>query len=189
VSDALPDSESPPGWRDDIPALPDDSRIDVFDATDERLVLHIRPGNRRTTCMGWGVLASIIFVCYLSQPHVFAEFQGRPKFYLYFAGFWFITIWGLAYWARLQFERTTLLVEHRRVVIQRTLFGWKRIEEVPFGDEPPWALLVDSFRGHFAPKHLVGIGRVTFGRMLTDAEKRWLVIRMNRFLHPGEESE
>src|SRR5262245_38485546 len=102
--------------------------------------------------MGWGVLASIIFVCYLSQPPVFAEFQGRPRFYLYFAGLWFITISGLAYWARLQCERTTLLIEHRRVVIQRVLFGWKRIEEVSFGDEPPWALLVDSFRGHFAPR-------------------------------------
>jgi hypothetical protein len=184
---------------DEIPSLPGQSRIELVESTDERLVLDIRPGNERTTRMGWGVLVGVIFVCYLSQPHVLAHFRrgqvpdlSRLKLYLYFAGCWVIVVWGLAYWVRLHFEFTRLLIERDRVVVERVLFGWTRMEEVTFATAP-CALILDSFRGKFFPNHLVGIVgqnvRVTFGRMLTDIEKEWLVTRINRFFHAGKPSE
>ena len=196
MSAAIQDSERKSRLRDGLPALPDESRIDLAETTDERLVLHIRPGNRRTTRMGRHVLASIIFVCFVSRPEVLGLFQrgqvadlSRVKFYLYFWGLWVIVVWGLAYWVRLQFEHTTLLIERDRIVVERTLFGWTRIEEATFATAP-WALVLDSFRGKFFPNELVGIVgqnvRVTFGRMLTDTEKVWLVTRINRFFHAGD---
>jgi hypothetical protein len=184
--------------NDEIPSLPAQSRIELVELTDERLVLDIHPGNERTARMGWGVLVGVIFVCYLS-PHVFAHFQrgqvpdlSRLKFYLYFGGCWVIVVWGVAYWVRLQFECTRLLIEHDRIAVERVLFGWTRSEEVTFATAP-CALKLESFRGKFFPNDLVGIVgqnvRVTFGRMLTDTEKGWLIARINIFLRAGEPSE
>ncbi len=198
VADAS-DFERTSGLSDETPSPPAQSRIELVESTGERLVLEIQPGNGRTTRMGWAVLAGVIFVCYLSQPHLFPNFKpgqaadlSRAKFYLYFAASWVIVVWGVAYWARLQFECTRLLIERDRVAVERVLFGWTRSEEVTFATAP-CALVLEAFRGKFFPNQIVGIVgpniRVTFGRMLTDTEKEWLVRRINRFFRAGEPSE
>jgi len=190
--------------HDDIAALPDDSRIELVESTDDRLVINLQTGGARITRMGGAVIAYVIFVCYISQPQVLGHVlraRAPPDLTLMKAYFilglsWVMAVWLLVLWTRLQFEHTTLLLEHDRLVVERILFGWSRIEDFTF-KTAPCALLGEAYRGYYSRtphyRTMVTIQgqdvRVRFGRYLTDAEKDWLIGRINRFLRAKEPSE
>jgi hypothetical protein len=175
------------------PSLPDESRIEIIEATDERLLLHI-PGGLATSRLGWAVLAINGIMCFYSTPGVIEHLERRrgalppPLITLFLSMGWAFAIGLSLYWVRMRFERTTLLVEHGRLVIQRILFGWKRIAELVLGADSR-AELVEAYQGKSDPVHRIEIvgtnARVKFGTPLSEREKAWVVERINRFLGTG----
>ena len=183
-----------PGVPDDFPALPDGSRIEIVEATDDRLVIHIPAGGQHAARQGWAALVLSGVMIYASQPGVIADFQRQralPQFSvnLCLAIGWTVCIGMALYWLRMRFERSTLLVEIGRVVMRQIIFGWTRTTAITLGADSR-AGVVEAYQGQNHPVHRIEIsgadGRVKFGTPLSEREKGWLVDCINAFLDTAQ---
>jgi hypothetical protein len=186
------DWTDPPEAPASKPALPG-SRIEVVEQNRNRLVLYIPGGGPNASSIGcfaflWnGVVLAVTggFAAAAMQPN------GPPWFvFLFLLLFWAVGL-GMAYWAiKLRHERTMLLVEPTRAVIQRTLFNRVRTDETELAESSS-AGLVEAYRQNDDPVfaiHIRGPGRtLKFGTALSDGEKDWIIGRINTVLGvPGE---
>lgn len=174
------------------PALPG-SRVEVVENTGGRLVLFIPGGGPNATSVGCFAFLWNGVVLAVTGGFAAAAMQlnGPPWFaFLFLSPFWAVGL-GMAYWAiKLRHERTMLLVEPARAVIQRTLFNRVRTDETELA-EGSSAGLVEAYRQNDDPVfaiHIRGAGRtLKFGTTLSDGEKDWIVGRINTVLGiPGE---
>jgi len=177
-----------------LPPLPAKSRIDVIEATPHRKLFYIPAGGKRTTSLGWFVLLwnSImlpITAAVLHEHFIAGKAQESAYIMFPFLGVFLLVGFGMGYWwLRMRFERTILLLEKGRLVVQRILFGRKRLEEARLNDESR-AELAEAYTENERPVYSVavrGIDRtVKFGTPLSDEEKDWLVRQINEHLGQG----
>jgi len=173
-----------------LPALPEKSRITIAEATDERLVIYIPGGGKPAMSLGCFAIAWNGFMCVFTPPWFIGMFQagnnGPGLFIIPFLGiFWAVGL-GMAWFAvKMRFERTFLLLDRDRLVVQRVLFNRKRTIETALTPASR-AALVESYKQNDQPVYHIEVpGKdraAKFGTALSDAEKDWVVDRINEFL-------
>jgi uncharacterized Zn-finger protein len=179
----------------ELPRLPPGSQIKVVDAADDRLVLYIPGGGKSATGLGCFALMWNGFMCLFTPPWLIGMFQGggndAPPLLVIipFLGlFWAVGLGMAWFWMKMKYQRTFMLLDRDRLVIQRLLFNHKRIEET-FLTADSRAALVESYQKNDNPVYRIevqgSIRAAKFGTGLADAEKDWLVDRINDFLGRG----
>ncbi|MCX7421825.1 MAG: hypothetical protein NT013_20060 [Planctomycetia bacterium] len=69
--------------------------------------------------------------------------------------------------------------------MKRTIFSWRRVQRIKLGSTPTVQLVVTDWSGSTPQPTLCVKGsddEARFGTMLSDDEKRWLVMRLRAFL-------
>lgn len=179
--------------RQDLPSLPAKSRITIVEASAERLVFYVPGGGAASGGIGCFALVWNGFMVAFTSIILTSGGQGAgnnptPELGLiaFLSLFWAVGL-GMAYfWMRLKFERTFLLLERQRIVLQKVLFSRKRVEETILTTASR-AELVESYKQNDRPVYRIEVQgqdrAVKFGTSLSDAEKDWLVDRINEFLN------
>ena len=167
---------------------PAGSRIEVYEASDERLVVLVPPGGKEARGLGcfatmWNLFMVVFTTIWVSAgPLDFGPLA-------FIALFWLIGIGLLIGWLKLKYERTLLLVEPSRVVVQHILFGCKQQQETELFSKSR-ATLAEAYSQNDVPVYSVAINgkdrTIRFGTSLTNGEKDWLVDRINALIAPGE---
>jgi hypothetical protein len=171
---------------------PADSRVEVVESGPERLVLHLPPGGGSTSGLGCFAIAwngfMVLFTSMFVGIGFFAENGGDgPPLFVWgmIALFWTIGIGMAIYWLRMKLQRTYILLERDRLVVQNQIFGKKTTIEADLGDDAR-ARLVEAYSVNDVPVHTVqvrGVSRtVKFGTRLSEGEKHWLVATLNQRL-------
>jgi len=174
-----------------LPPVPDKSRIKVIEANSNRLVIYIPGGGKQTAGTGCFAAAWLGFMCLFTPPWVFGMFQkgndAPPLYFIIpFLGlFWAIGL-GMAFlWLKMKYQRSFLLLQRDRLVLQKVLFNRKSVTETPLTPESR-AELVESYQQNDVPVYRIEVQGQTrpakFGIPLSDPEKDWLVDRINEFL-------
>jgi uncharacterized Zn finger protein (UPF0148 family) len=175
-----------------LPPLPKKSAIAVVESTPDRLVLFIPGGNKQSA--GFGLFAVLwngfmsVFTILMTTAILNDKGGDAPPLAVlipFLSLFWGIGL-GLAFfWLKFNFERTIILLDRDRIVIQKTFFGRKRLDETSLGPKSR-AELVESYRQNDIPVDRVEVrgdsGTAKFGTALGEQEKNWLVDRINEFL-------
>lgn len=169
------------------PTLPPGSGIQLIAADGSRELLFIPGSGKQARSIGcfallWtGVTAAVTAGLAVGAAHDPAIW---PAF-LFLSVFWLVGLGMIFWWITLHFTRTHLLLERDRLVLQKILFHRKSIEQTALGPEAR-ADLVEAYQQNHVPVYRVEVsGRdraVKFGTALSQAEKEWLVRRINRFL-------
>jgi uncharacterized Zn finger protein (UPF0148 family) len=175
-----------------LPGLPAGSQIKVVEATEDRLVLYIPGGGKSANALAFFAALWNGFMLLFTGIALGGALHGKgidapPLLGLVaFLGlFWAVGL-GLAfYWMKLKYERTFLLVDRDRLVVKRVLFKRNRVDETALASDSR-AALVESYQQNDCPVYRVEVqgpgGKAKFGTSLADAEKDWLVDRINDFL-------
>lgn len=178
-----------------LPALPPGSQIKVVEATDDRLVLYVPGGGKQARGLGCFAIFWNGFMCLFTPMMLVGVLQGGGNdappvlgLVAFLGLFWAVGL-GMAWFAvKFKYERTFLLVDRDRLVVQRVLFSRKRIEATDL-EADSRAALVESYQQNDNPVYRVevqGTNRAAkFGTSLGDPEKDWLVDRLNDFLGRG----
>ena len=175
-----------------FPPLPEKSRIKVVEASDDRLVLYLPGGSKQAAGLGCFAAMWIGFMCVFTPPWFLGALQGpgnNPPPTLALIGFlglfWTIGLGMAWFWAKMKYERTFLLLERHRLVVQKVLFNRKRIQETTLMPDSR-ADLVEAYQQNDTPVYRIevrGQNRpAKFGTALADDEKDWIVDRINDFL-------
>jgi hypothetical protein len=176
-----------------LPPVPTGSRIRVVESTADRLVLFIPAGGKNVIGLGCFALVWNLFMAVFTSLWIFGSVRGGnqndPKSALVivpvFSLFWVVGAAMAWFWLRARFERTFLLLDHGRIVIQQILLGRKRLKETALGAASR-AALVESYQQNDRPVYRIEVtgvsGVAKFGTVLGDDEKDWLVDRINEFL-------
>jgi len=169
--------------------LPLESRIEVIEAGEQRLVLHIPATGKRTKSLGRFVAFWLVFMCLFTPPWFIGigKGNGPPMLFIvpFLTLFWMVGFGLLYVWACMRYTRTLLLLERDRLAIQNQFFNRKRNIETGLTHDSR-AQLVESYRVNDEPIYSVVInGRDDvgkFGAALSRPEKDWLVHTINAFL-------
>jgi hypothetical protein len=176
-----------------LPPVPAGSAIRVVESTADRLVLFIPAGGKNVAGLGCFALAWNLFMAVFTTGWIFGSVRGanqnNPPSPLVivpvFSLFWVVGGAMAWFWLRARFERTFLLLDRERIVIQRILLGRKRLAETALGTASR-AALVESYQQNDRPVYRVEVtgdrGAAKFGTPLGADEKDWLVDRINEFL-------
>ncbi len=188
-------STEPAGERRELPAVPSKSGIRIVESSAERIVLYIPGGGAAARGIGCFAFFWNTFMVVFTLAMVFGGIQGGNQNGLSILGvaaflslFWAVGLGMAWFWMRMKFERTFLLVERQRLVLQKVLFSRKRVDETVLTRESR-AELVESYQQNEQPVYRIEVQgqerAVKFGTSLSDAEKDWLVDRLNDFLATG----
>jgi hypothetical protein len=196
VPGEMPDAAETPPTGESTRALapvPAGSRIRIVESTADRLVLFIPPGGKNLIGLGFFALVWNLFLTVFTSLWIVGAVRGvnqGPKAPLveiipFFGLFWAAGLGMGWFWLRGRFERTFLLLDRERIVIQRILLGRKRLDETALGTAPR-AALVESYQQNDKPVNRVEVTGANkaakFGTALGDDEKDWLVDWINDFL-------
>lgn len=180
-----------------LPLLPEKSLIEVIEATPQRRVFYIHGGwscGIAFFAIFWNLITGVVSGGFLFGMFAGDGFPGgwpiRIGIFAFFSIFWAVGIGMIVWWVKSAFERLFVMIEPDRVVIQRTLFGYKRIAETTL-DDSSRAELIESYSENDNPVYrieITGIDRTAkFGTALSPEEKDWLVDQINEFLRPTGE--
>jgi hypothetical protein len=171
-----------------IKAPPQGSRIEIIEADNQRLMISIPPGGRRSRSLGcfavvWNLISVTVFTVFLfaglNQPDFPPVVVLIPGFFL------LIGAVMVMFWIRMRFQRGYLYLEPTRAVMQTILFNRKKNREVTL-DEASQAELVVSYTENESPVHRVDLkgvgGTLGFGTSLERNAKDWYVATLNTFL-------
>ncbi|HSG72216.1 MAG TPA: hypothetical protein VLA12_17500 [Planctomycetaceae bacterium] len=164
------------------------SRIEIIEADDNRLMLSLPPGGRRSSSLGcfalvWTSFSSAIAVAMVAGVIAEDEF---PVAALAIPGlFVLIGIVMTVIWIRMKYTRGYLFLEPHRAVMQTILFNRKKNIEIEL-DESSFAQLVISYKENDVPVYRVelqGVGKsLSFGTAWERDAKDWYVDTLNSFL-------
>lgn len=167
--------------------------LDIVDQSDDRLVIHIPPQSSSVTrglggfAVAWTVFSSVVSTVFLfvrGQPQ-----QGDLPTLALLVPLLFVAIGlGMLYaWARMRHSRVFVLVDPARVAIQRLFLGRKRETEMAVGPVTH-ATLVEAYSVNEVPVHAIavrsGSEKLQFGTGLSEADKQWVVDRINAIVCP-----
>jgi hypothetical protein len=169
--------------------LPPSSRVQIVESNENRQVIFIPEGGKRSKGIGCFALIWNGIVGVVSTGIILAG--GDDEMPLHFvipfmSLFWLVGLGMLYWWLKMRFTRTTLLLEPKRIVIQRIFLGRKSITETDLNSDSHAALLV-AYEENDVPVYTVAIEGVDstakFGTRLTREEKEWFVENINSFLN------
>ncbi len=177
--------------RADLP-LPPKSRIEVVESTPDRRVIFVPAGGKGTGAIGFFAAVWNGFMLLFTSAVLLAGNQANqknaPPWYVIvpFLGlFWSVGLGFLYFWIRMKFTRTFLLLESDRLIVQRLLFGRRKMTETFVGPETHASLTV-SYEQNEQPVYCIEINGTNrtekFGVALSDREKNWFVDSINNFL-------
>lgn len=178
----------------ELPAVPGKSRIQVVESTADRLVIYVPGGGKQSAGLGCFALFWNLFMCIFTPPWFIFDGKGDngpPMLFLIpFLGLFWVVGLGMAYfWLKMKYERTFVLLEKERLVVQKILFNRKKVATTMLGPDSR-AALVESYSQNDVPVYRVEVngtdGAAKFGTALADDEKDWLVDRINEFLGVAE---
>ncbi|MCY2967139.1 MAG: hypothetical protein NT069_26460 [Planctomycetota bacterium] len=172
-------------------APPTNSALRVIESTDEKLVVYL-PASRSAKGLGWFALAwngLMAFITTMMVSAVFfgaGKFEGSPLLGIAVVGlFWAVGL-GLGYLAlKMRYERTFLYVDRQRAVVQKMLFGRQKRHVSEIAEGTHAALEVSHSQNDVPVYRVVILGgsqKLQFGSALSDADKDWLVDRINEQL-------
>ena len=167
---------------------PAGSRIEIHESSGERLVVFMPPGGKEARGLGcFATRWNLFMVAFTAMWVSFGPLDFDTLAFI--ALFWLIGIGLLIGWLKLKYERTLLLVEPSRVVVQHILFGRKRQKETELYSKSR-ATLAEAYSQNDVPVYCVAIDgkdrTIRFGTSLSNGEKDWLVDRINALIAPGE---
>jgi hypothetical protein len=179
--------------------LPPDSRLEVVQAEAGRLVLLLPPGGRGGNSL-WGF--AIFFSVRLGfipggdvTPLVggAAQQQGNPLVIVAtLGGFWLVALglwWGAL---KMRYQRTLLSVDRERVVLQTTLFGKTRQQELPVQATTECSL-EEAYSVNEVPVYRVRVANsnqsLGFATNLDQDDKDWLVDQIEMMLENSSAAE
>jgi uncharacterized Zn finger protein (UPF0148 family) len=175
-----------------LPAPPAGSQIKVVEAAENRFVLYIPAGGKSATALGcfaaaWNG-AMCLFTAIVLGGMVWGKGNDAPAglgIVAFLGLFWAVGLGFAWFWMKMKYERTFLLLNRDRLVIQRVLFNHKRIAETHLTPDSR-AALVESYQQNDNPVYRIevqgSLRAAKFGTALADSEKDWLVDRINDFL-------
>lgn len=178
--------------RISLPPLPSKSVIQIIEASPDRRVFYIpggRAGGIGFFALVWNGFMAVFTTVMISSGLGDKPGDMPPMGLAAFLGlFWLIGL-GFAYWwVKAKFQRLFVMLDPGRIVIQRVLFGRKRVDETAL-KESSRAELIESYRQNNSPVYRIEIAgenrTAKFGTSLEREEKNWLVDRINEFLHPS----
>lgn len=170
---------------------PADSRIDVVEASSDRIVLALPAGGPKTKSLGvmaliwngmmlWG-LGFLLFVSAEMSPVLL----GLPVLTLFVIIGWYLA----GSWIALKLTRTNVLITRTEVATQKILFGFKDLDTAGVHPETR-ARLVESYSSNGKAVFSVRVNgsddSVSFGTPLSREDKDWMVDAINGFF--GQES-
>ncbi len=174
-----------------LPPVPPKSILEVVEATPQRRVFYI-PGGRAAS-IGCFALVWNGFMTVFTGMFVGAMINANEDWrtilgvFAFISLFWIIGLGLAIWWIKAKFERLFLLLEPQRLVIQRVLFGRKKMKTINLTSGSR-AELVESYKENDNPVYRIEIEgqekTAKFGTALNRDEKNWLVDRINEFLHP-----
>ena len=175
-----------------LPPLPPGSQIQVVEATADRLVVYIPGGGKSASGLGCFVVAwngaMCLFTAIILGGMLWGNQNDAPSglgILIFLGLFWAVGLGVGGFWVKMKYERTFLLVDRDRFVIQRVLFNRKRIEETHLTSGSR-AALVESYQQNDDPVYRIevqgSLRAAKFGTALAQSEKDWLVDRINDFL-------
>jgi hypothetical protein len=159
--------------------------LTVTDENSSELQIHIAAGGPAVASFGWNSFLQFLFATAFGTLWfcVAGDLGWTPIVILFVV--WLGSVGFLCVWIRRLFESVELHLTTDRLVVTRTLFGWGRHHEVTFGPAPIVLLEVSEWHGS-TPKPTLFVkgsdGEARFGKMLSDLEKRWLLMRLRAFL-------
>jgi uncharacterized protein YbaR (Trm112 family) len=172
------------GLSQAVAPLPPASQIKVVEEDHDRLVIYIAGGGKTATGLGcFATMWNGFMVIF--TPLMFIQEGWRLDLVAFLGLFWAIGL-GIAFiWMKMKYERTFLLLDRDRLVIQRVLFNRKWVQETALAAGSR-AVLDSSYQQNDEPVYHIevqGKSRAAkFGTALSNEEKDWLVDRINDFL-------
>lgn len=167
-----------------------------MEASDSRLVMVIPPGSKRARSLGCFAVAwlaitipgAAVFVWATLDPEVQWEGNGRPPLWgvlLFFSIFLSVGL-GMGFFAlKMKFESLMLCLELDQLSIQRSFLGRKKLSSTQLREDSRAELTV-SYEENDVPVYRVQIDGVSrtekFATRLTQTEKEWIKLTINRFL-------
>jgi hypothetical protein len=158
-----------------------------------QLVLYIPPGSSgQTRFMAFFATFWLIITGIVSSGFIGAMLgngggdHGADIFLVLFFGlFWAVGLGMLYLWYRGRFGKTYVLVERDRLVVKFELAKREKFKEYSFTDSSRASLVV-SYEQNHQPVYAVSVSTADkpakFGTFLSQAEKEWIVERINRHL-------
>src|SRR5262249_4502898 len=155
--------------------------IKVVESTNGRLVFYIAPGGKTASFLGWFSAVWCAFTGIITATALGGAFQAPANGHFMalpvLGIFWAVGIGMACFWLKMKYERTFLLIERERLVLQRVLFGRKRVDEMLLTPTSR-AELVESYQQNDEPVYRIevqGLQRTAkFGMSLSDEDKDWI---------------
>lgn len=172
--------------RTQITEAPPNGLVTVTDENSSELQIHIAAGGPEVVSFGWNSFSLFLFATAFGILWflVAGDLGLTPNAILFVV--WLGSVGLMCVWIRRLFESVDLHLTIDRLIVTRTLFGWSRRHEVTFGPSPTVVLEVSEWHGS-TPKPTLFVkgsdGEARFGKMLSNQEKRWLVMLLRAFLN------
>ncbi|QDT65094.1 hypothetical protein [Calycomorphotria hydatis] len=177
--------------KDDQPtdSMTGPRHIEIVDESNDRLIFSLPSGGKNLTGLGIMALFWNGFMSFFTFFVGSELIDNGPLFFLcpamFLLLFWGIGIAMAIYWLRMRLSSFLVLVESHRIAVQRSVLGWKSIDEEPL-DEHSSAFLKEEYRENDTPIYSIRVvgsqGDTTFGTSLIKEDKDWLMNRINDFL-------
>lgn len=166
---------------------PTGSRVEVVEASSDRIVLALPAGGPKTRSLGimalvWNGIMSwaLVFLLFCSSQMALILI-GLPFTTLFVAVGWFLA----GGWIAMKFTRTNVLVTATEIATQKILFGFKDLDTTNL-DGDSRARLVESFSSNDKAVYAVRVNgtddTVSFGTALSRDDKDWIVATINDLL-------
>ncbi|MCB9866046.1 MAG: DUF3592 domain-containing protein [Phycisphaerales bacterium] len=176
------------------PGLPRDSGIRELEASPARVVLHLPAGRTGVSTTGWlgaiGVGLGLFYAAFFLPDLFVAGARWSLRDIVLTSGFGGAGVAGialLAWWVRLKYESTRLQADAEELRIERRLGPLRRGQRIVLAPGAR-AELVHHHDDNGAPVFAVGVAGASpqpvLGVTLEDAEKTWLVDRLNALIAP-----
>ncbi|MDB4786625.1 MAG: hypothetical protein P8M30_05895 [Planctomycetaceae bacterium] len=173
-----------------IGSTPYESKAEILEATNDRLMLSIPPGGKRANSLGCFGVIWLLITGAVSGGFGFAKLNGEgddlPIFFFGLLGFFWLIGLGMLYFAiKLKYTRGYLFLSRDRAVHQSIFFSRKKTVEIPL-DSKTHARLVESYQENNTPVYRVEIEtdgqKISFGTGLSKELKEWYVETTKSFV-------
>lgn len=182
----VPLSESPTRHlKTGISNSPPEGLITVSEDSESDLLIRRAAGGPAVVSFGWNSIGMSLFMVAFSLFWFFVVPDMGWGPFVICGACWLLTVVVLCVWIRRLFETVDLELSQGCLTVKRTIFGLRRIQPIKLGSTPTVQLVVTQWSGSTPQPTLCVKGsddEARFGTMLSDNEKRWLVMRLRAFL-------
>jgi len=171
--------------KTDISNSPPEGLISVSEDSESELLIRIAAGGPAVVSFGWNSIGMSLFMVAFSLFWFFVVPDMGWGPFVICGACWLLTVVVLCVWIRRLFEAVDLELSQGCLTVKRTIFGLRRIQRIKLGSTPTVQLMVNQWSGSTPEPTLCVEGsddEARFGTMLSDNEKRWLVMRLRAFL-------